>query len=380
MIIEQCRWTPVNSWDNGKAPNLLGDKANLVIFFTSREILQNHNIINKLKEYYPKAEVVGCVGEPQIFKQEVTENALVVTAVQFQCSEIRVATIENEENADNEDNEETGINIIKKLPQEGLRHVFVLSDSEKTRGTSLVKGMSGVLAPTIGLTGGFSISQIYHNKPMSLGSVIAIGFYGEHLKFGYAATAGWKSYGLIRKITKSSGENLYELDGKPALESYKEFLGPFASELPNIGLIYPMSIWEHKERPQDALPRTVKGINAADNSLIFAGDVPEGHYSQFMVTNHEMLVGGATHAALGVLSALQDMKPQLALLMTCISRRLIMKQRLEEEIEAVADVLGKETAYIGFYSAGEISPIRYTEKCFFQNQTMAVTGISEDVP
>lgn len=377
MLIEQCRWTPVNSWDNGKEPNSLGDKANLVLFFTSREIMQSYDIINKLKEYYPKAEVVGCVGEPQIYKQEVTENALVVTAVQFQCSEIRVATIENKGNADSE---EIGISIIKKLPQEGLRHVFVLSCVEKTRGTALVKGMSSVLPPTVGLTGGFSLAEIYHNKFMSLGSVIAIGFYGEHLKFGYAASLGWKSYGLIRKITKSSGENLYELDGKPALDLYKEFLGPFASELPHIGLIYPMSIWENKDRPQDALARTIRNINEAEKSVIFAGDVPEGYYSQFMITNHKLLVGGATASAQGVLSALQDMKPQLALLMTCISRRLIMKQRMEEEIEAVANVLGNETAYIGFYTAGEISPLRYIEKCYFQNQVMAVTGISEEIP
>jgi hypothetical protein len=69
--------------------------------------------------------------------------------------------------------------------------------------------------------------------------------------------------------------------------------------------------------------------------------------------------------------------PQLALIVSCVGRKLVMKQRVEEEIEEVHNVIGQKTAICGFYSYGEMAPFSDNTFCELHNQTMTLTLISE---
>ena len=70
-------------------------------------------------------------------------------------------------------------------------------------------------------------------------------------------------------------------------------------------------------------------------------------------------------------------KPDLAILISCVGRKLVLNQRIEEEVEAIRDILGNKTAITGFYSYGEISPNRGFMTCELHNQTMTITTMSE---
>jgi hypothetical protein len=63
----------------------------------------------------------------------------------------------------------------------------------------------------------------------------------------------------------------------------------------------------------------------------------------------------------------------LALLVSCIGRRLLMGQRIEDEIQAVRKVLPTEVPQLGFYSYGEIAPHCRSGDCDLHNQTMTMT-------
>ncbi len=67
----------------------------------------------------------------------------------------------------------------------------------------------------------------------------------------------------------------------------------------------------------------------------------------------------------------------LAVLISCVGRKLILGQRIDEEVEAVRDVLGDATSITGFYSYGEISPLLESATCELHNQTMTITTLSE---
>ena len=56
---------------------------------------------------------------------------------------------------------------------------------------------------------------------------------------------------------------------------------------------------------------------------------------------------------------------------------MILKQRVEEEVEGVDEVLGGNSMLAGFYSYGEISPLVNGESCALHNQTMVITAFSE---
>ena len=126
---------------------------------------------------------------------------------------------------------------------------------------------------------------------------VAVGFFGRDLRVGHGSEGGWEVFGLERRITAAEGNVLRELDGKPALELYRAYLGNLADDLPASGLRFPLAVREsdHAER---ALVRTLLAIDEDEQSMIFAGDVPQDWSAQLMGADADQLLDGA-HAAAG---------------------------------------------------------------------------------
>jgi hypothetical protein len=187
---------------------------------------------------------------------------------------------------------------------------------------------------------------------------------------------GWQAFGPIRSITRSEGNVLYSLDHEPALSIYKRYLGDYAAQLPASGLLFPWSVLS-TQADQPGVTRTILGINEDDGSLILAGDVPQGGHMQLMRASVDALVDAAEDAAQAAGEGQASDQARLALLVSCVGRKLVMGGRVDEEVEAVADVLGQHTTLTGFYSNGEISPHIHTMDCKLHNQTMTITVLGE---
>jgi hypothetical protein len=220
----------------------------------------------------------------------------------------------------------------------------------------------------------FERTAVCVDGPHPSEQVVAIGLYGKSLRIGCGSLGGWDPFGPERRITKSAGNVLLELDGEPALDLYKRYLGNDAAGLPASGLLFPLAIRTGGEEP---VVRTILGIDEATRSLTFAGDVPEGYRARLMKANFERLLDGASGAAKASLLGVGLESPDLAILISCVGRKLVLKQRIEEEVEGVRHVLGEATVLAGFYSYGEISPFTPLAPCALHNQTMTITTISE---
>lgn len=70
-------------------------------------------------------------------------------------------------------------------------------------------------------------------------------------------------------------------------------------------------------------------------------------------------------------------KPKLAIIISCVGRKLVLGDRTNEEVEVIKDVLGSSPLITGFYSYGEISPLKPFEDCALHNQTITITTINE---
>jgi hypothetical protein len=105
--------------------------------------------------------------------------------------------------------------------------------------------------------------------------------------------------------------------------------------------------------------------------------MPQGGRARLMKANFDRLIDGAVGAAQTSYETVGTASPQLALLVSCVGRKLVLKQRIEEEVEGVRDVLGQDTVLAGFYSYGEISPFTPLAKCELHNQTMTITTLTE---
>jgi hypothetical protein len=242
--------------------------------------------------------------------------------------------------------------------------------------------MTSKLPAGVAVTGGlsgdgarFGETWVCANGAAEQKRIVLLGFYGDRLRVGYGSMGGWDSFGPERRITRSKGNVLFELDGRSALELYKEYLGSHASGLPASGLLFPLTL--RSEETGESVVRTILAVNEADQSMTFAGDMPEQALARLMRANFDRLIDGAAGAARTCRQKLGEEKTDLAILISCVGRKLVLKQRIEEEVEAVVEVLGETVVSTGFYSYGEISPFIPEARCALHNQTMTVTTLSE---
>ena len=355
------------------------EEVDIVFTFGDREIFKDPKVYRELKSLYPDAHIVGCTSSGNILGDSLSDASMVASAVSFSSSKVAVS-VEDFKDGDNQ--ALVSQKLIDKLPKEGLKHVFILSDGLNMNGSSLAKGANEALEYKVPITGGlagddaaFEETWVIANDVAKDYRVVAVGFYGESLHVMSGCYGGWKEFGVQRKITKSVDNIVYEVDGQPALALYKTYLGEYAKELPSSGLRFPFSI---KEKEDDhAVVRSVLAVNEEEQSLIFAGDVPEGHYARLMKTGVDGLIEGAEIAAQN--ANRNNQKDALGLVVSCVGRRLVLNQLTDEELEGISTILGENVNLIGFYSYGELAPFsNEIMSCQLHNQTLTLTTIYEE--
>ena len=377
MKITQNQWQVNSGWQ--PAMDVVEPGAQLIFVFGSTALLKEKERIDEIKRVYPSAYVMGCSTAGEILATHVTDETIVVTAIQFEHTYIQGASIAIDK-AD--DSVQIGEKLAQMIEYKDLVHVFVLSDGLNINGSDLVKGLANKLPGDVTITGGlsgdgarFQETLVFAEGTPHSNIVSIVGLYGDRLKVGYGSLGGWDSFGPERTVTRSQGNVLYELDGKSALELYKKYLGEHAQGLPATGLLFPLSL----RIQEDEVPvvRTILSVDEQEQSMTFAGTLPKGAIVRLMKANFDRLIDGAAGAAKTSYEAVGSFSPDLAILISCVGRKLILKQRIEEEVEGVREVLGEQVPLTGFYSYGEISPFTPGAKCELHNQTMTITTLSE---
>jgi hypothetical protein len=299
--------------------------------------------------------------------------------VRFAATQVRLAMSRVSERGESE---EVGRALGAQLVGPGLRHVLVLSNGLTVNGAALSEGLQAAVGSAVSVSGGlagdgeaFSETLVLAGSDGGPTAVAAVGLYGDSLRVGYGSFGGWQPFGPHRTVTRSDGPVLFELDGKSALDKYKEYLGEHAAGLPASALLFPLLVT--REGGERGVVRTVLATEQESGAMTFAGDVPLGARVQLMHAKTDGLVDGASQAAERALAGLGGLQPELGILVSCVGRKLVMRQRVEEELEGVRDVVGASTPLAGFYSYGELCPQAQGAPCELHNQTMTVTLLSE---
>lgn len=377
LRVEQRVWTAAEGWqsiaDAGGLPN-----AQLVLWFGGGSALEDLRSMEMLRDRYPHARFVGCSTAGEISGTRVLDDSITATAMQFDHTTVRTA-IEPIHRA--AESEAVGERLSAALAGEGLVHVVVLAEGIHINGSELLTGLRKALPEQVTVTGGlaadgprFERTIVCDSGDASGHRVAAIGFYGDRFEVGFGSVGGWDPFGPERVVTRSAGNVLYELDGYSALALYRDYLGPYAADLPSSGLLFPLSLIGADGR---RLVRTILAVDDAAGSLTFAGDIPQGAQVQLMKANFDRLIDGASQASDEAHRAVERKRPALALLISCVGRRLVLKQRIEEELDAVQETIGAGVPLCGFYSYGEIAPFGGLLRCELHNQTMTVTTFNE---
>lgn len=354
-------------------------KNPLVLVFGNRYLLEKSEVIDDIRKEFPYEDIVFGSTSGEIICCNVNDESISVTAIELENSSFivkRENILDFDKNA-----KELGEALYEKMPKENLKHLFVLSEGSFVNGSSLINGLETNIDANLSITGGMCGDDARFEKTLASykenpkeGEVILIGFYGATLEVSYASFGGWIPFGPERIITKAEGNILYEIDGHPALDLYKKYLGDKSNELPQASLLYPLNVTPDGKK--DPVVRTILNINNEDQSMILAGDAPVNSRVQLMMASVDGIAQGAQTAAKLAMNNRKS-KPELALLVSCIGRKLVMNQRVEEEVEQVREVVGERVPMAGFYSYGEMAPFNGSTSCELHNQTMTLTLISE---
>ena len=372
-------WTiPLNDLSN------MDSKQTLILVFADNQLAELAKQIEQINHVFSEATIIGGSTASEILGAEVKEESIALAIIQFEKSSV-FSVKEKVENFNN--STDIAKSIGQKLLQQAhkikqpLQGVFVLSDGLNVNGTHLVNGLNEAL-PNILITGGamgdgsrFKTTFTLDQSVWATNEVVAVGFYGDSIELSHGSKGGWDVFGPERIVTKSTDNIVYEIDNKPALDLYKTYLGELATDLPSSGLLFPIAIINDDGTK---IVRTLIGIDENTNAIIFVADVAEGSKVQLMKANFDRLIDGAYSAAeLTNWGNLSGNQPTLSIAVSCVGRLLVLKGRIEEEVEATLEALPDNTQQIGFYSYGEISPIA-NGTCSLHNQTMTLTTIREN--
>ncbi|UFH53014.1 FIST signal transduction protein [Spirosoma sp. KNUC1025] len=378
MKIGQARFADGNWEAISETPGFSSEKVDLVLAFGERKLLETTKFYPYLRQLYPNAQIIINSTSGEILADKVYDDTLVVTAIDLENTTVRTVQIDI---ADHKESYQAGEQVAKALNDNDLSAVILISDGGVVNGSDLIGACNQSLNQPVPVIGGlagdadrFERTVVGLNQDPATGKVVGIGLYGSALKIGHGSMGGWDVFGPEREVTNSSYNELYQIDDRMALDLYKDYLGKYADGLPGTALLFPLSIRISPD--SQPLVRTILSINETTKSMRFAGDIPQGARVRFMRANLDRLVEASATAAQTSLQQLGK-TPELALLISCVGRKLVLGQRTEEEIEVARDIFGSQPVMTGFYSYGEIAPAGPATPGELHNQTMTITILSE---
>lgn len=358
-------------------------EESLIMIYGSKKILEDADINKLLQTRLKNNVIMGCSTAGEIKGIDVYDDTFCMNIINFETTKVRKTTVDIQKT---EQSFLIGRTLIQNLKHPGLKHIFILSDGLHVNGSRLLEGVNSLLPPNVSVSGGLAADgPEFKDTVVCDGDnqfrdncISAIGLYGDDIEVTCNSAGGWETFGIEREVTKSDENVIYEIDETPALDLYKSYLGDKAKDLPSSGLLFPISMRETTgELP---LVRTILNVNEDEKSITLAGNVPQGSKIKLMKTNLDLLIDSSEMAAKQIKSkGNSTVSNSLAILISCVGRKLVLKQLVQEEVEAAASVLNPNSVITGFYSYGEISHSKKIKEAQLHNQSMTITYITENI-
>jgi len=262
--------------------------------------------------------------------------------------------------------------------------VQLFSDGLTGNGCAILRGMQAVYGPQIPISGGAAGDaramkqtwQFAGNKLLT-DSVTAIAFSGD-IRVGTGVRSGWFPAGVPKKVTRSVGNVVYELEGESALSVYRRYLGPLAGKLPAVGIQFPFGIVDESGRLGDnPVLRAPMALNESEGSVTFAGEIPQGSIISLTTGGSAAsLLDASADAAKRAMDSLGTGSPAMAFFYSCMARKILLGPRTREETQRISESVGRNVPIIGFYTYGEYCPSLSGTDCRLHNETATVTVVS----
>ncbi|AFY36423.1 FIST signal transduction protein [Calothrix sp. PCC 7507] len=243
-----------------------------------------------------------------------------------------------------------------------------LEDGTTTSGEDILSGLQLALGSQIPVIGGTAGDQFQFKKTYQffqnqvLTNALPVLIFSGELRFSYGIGCGWQPMGRESIVTKAKGTVLYEIDGKPALEFYQQYLGDRPPSAEN-----PLAVYEqNSDRCYMRVPNT---SDAETGSINFLGNIPEQATVRMTEISRNEVVTAAKTSFQTALANYPGKEPEAVLLFSCCCRRWLLGTRAQEEYQLVNSALPTTIPICGFYTYGEFAPLADQDKSYYHQET-----------
>ncbi|MGE4352373.1 MAG: FIST signal transduction protein [Bdellovibrionales bacterium] len=353
----------------------------VLFWFVAPALLNDPEFVSIFVDATKSLPVIGCSTSGEISRSGMIQNSFSLLALAFDDTTVRMV---HTPMPSVQDCYTAGTAIADALQGPKLRAVLLFAPGVQVNGSDLIDGLRSLLGRSVFISGALAADEFQFKKTVTFLSgdlyerdVVGIGFYGDSICCSNGSEGGWRPFGPARRVTKAVGNVLVELDGKPALQLYKHYLGEKARDLPASGLSYPFAVLR-QDRTTSGIIRSALDVDQQNETIILAATIEQGCQVCLMHADNYALSQGAAQAAAEALRTHSGPEENgAALLVSCVGRRALLGIDIDDEIEAVADSLLPDIPMAGFYANGEICSMEGNERTVLHNQTMTVTYFSE---
>lgn len=340
----------------------LGSEPDLALVFSAGKFAPHEVLAGLWSRLSPRTKLVGCSSDTEVDSRGALRNSVEVVGLSLNGIEVRTFQVAAGEN------ESRGKTATSMLGSDEPNAIVALPDVLESNGTQFLLGLQssvGKRVPIVGgapsVTGNSAKTYTLCGRELAMGGAAGFALYGP-IEVAASARSGYLPTGTPKVITKIDGTAVLELDGRPALDAYIEYVGPKWAEDVNTTTEFPLGVVsEALEAPtqSDDLVKVVRAIFRIDRerkALILAGDLPVGTVVRVLRATRDVVLEGAAQATQLALAQM-GAKPDLALVFSCISRRAVLGPRFREECSVSFSRLPDDVPKGGFYTFGELSPV-----------------------
>ncbi len=374
----------------GQAAGALGGAPADLCLVYATEGHDQHAVLAELRVAFPEARISGCSAEGVIAGgvSDESEFVLAVLAVRSDALQFEAFLVPGYDT----DPEAAGATLAREVaaadPGDGIG-LFVFPDGVTGNCGQFLGALERALPHAIPIVGGaagdsleFRCTHQFGGGAVASGAVAAVLVRGRgHVEV--AVSHGCEAIGLERRVTRSEGGWVHEIDGRPAWSVFREYLDGDPQDLSTEGAIYlsvgvpfPEGAAEFYE---PFIVRTPMGLDATKESMFFPGGGFTGDGSIRLTRRDPARVAASARAcAERIASRSSGRRPAFVIQFDCAGRgKQLFGSRVSENIVApLRAALDPAAPWIGFHTFGEIAPIG--GRTYYHNLTTALCAVYED--
>jgi hypothetical protein len=354
-----------------------GFKPTLAVAFIS--IKQDRNAICSLLNN-ESISIFGATTSGEFISSEISEGGIAIMLLEINPAYFKILFFETRDSSAFETSKQLGVEGKKVFSNPAF---IIASGWLHTDGEQIVKGIEEGVDSDVTVFGGMAGDDLALREPLvftygkhSITGLVAIIIDEDKIDIKGIATCGWKPIGTTKTVTKSSGNIVYTIDHKPALDLVIKYLGLDIDSdsnkdvVTNIGAYYPLQLERENAPP---VMRTAMLGNKEDRSLICAGNIPQGAKIRFSLPPDFDVIDTVVAECIDLKNEEQH-EADAMIMFSCISRYLSFGVMTSEEIERVQKVW--DAPFIGFFSYGEFGKSK-RGKHEFHNNTCCIVALKE---